>query len=95
MKLVGLPGTNSGSSGCSGIEHGAAALGHEVEAVIEELAEEREHQVERRRQAEVGRDVRDEQRAGDRIGCAGPPQTKPPEPHGFAAAATAAGLPAV
>ena len=43
-------------------EHRAAALGHEVQPVIEELAEEHEHQVERRRQAEVRRDVRDEQR---------------------------------
>ena len=45
-----------------------AALVHEVEAVIEELAEEREHQIERRREPEVGRDVRDEQRAGIRVG---------------------------
>ncbi len=48
-------------------DHVAAALGHEVEAVVEELAEEGEHQVERRRQAEVGRDVRDEQRAGRHV----------------------------
>ncbi len=35
----------------------AAALGDEVEAVIEELAEQREPRVERRRQALVGRRV--------------------------------------
>ena len=45
-----------------------AALVHEVQAVVEELAEEREHQVERRRKTEVGRDVRDEQRTGIRVG---------------------------
>ena len=45
----------------------AATLGHEIQPVIEELAEEREHQVERRRQTEVRRDVRNEQRARYRI----------------------------
>ena len=39
-------------------EHGAAAaLVHEVEAVIEELAEQREPRVERRREAHIGRGV--------------------------------------
>ena len=43
-------------------EDGAALpLGDEVEAVVEELAEEREPRVERRRQALVGRDVRHDQ----------------------------------
>ena len=71
----------------------AAALRHQVETVVEELAEEHEHQIERRGEAEVGRDVRDEERPGNRDPAAsGPEQTKPPEPHGFAAAAAAAGL---
>ena len=44
-------------------EDGAvAAVGDLVEAVVEELAEDREQRVERRRQADVGRDVRDEER---------------------------------
>src|SRR5207248_6675872 len=45
----------------------AAALRHEVETVVEELSEEREHEVERRREAEVGGDVRDEERPGNGI----------------------------
>ena len=43
-------------------EHGALALECLVEAVVEELAEEREHRVVRRRQSDVGRHVGDEQR---------------------------------
>ena len=41
-----------------------AALGHEIEAVIEELAEEREPGVERRRQAGIRRHVREEENLG-------------------------------
>ena len=43
-------------------EHGAAALDGLVDAVVEELAEEREQRVVRRREADVRRHVRDEQR---------------------------------
>ena len=45
-------------------DRAVAALVHQVEAVVEELTEEREHQVERRGETEVGRDVRDEERTG-------------------------------
>ena len=52
----------SGSSGLQRDEDRAvAALGDEVEAVVEELAEEREPGVERRRQARVRRHVREEE----------------------------------
>ena len=61
MKLVGLPGTIQRVVGLERNEDGAAAaLGHEIEAVIEELAEERHPCVERRGQAEVRLDVRNE-----------------------------------
>ncbi len=49
-------------------DRAAAALRHEVETVVEELSEERKHQVERRSEAEVGCDVRDEERPGNGIG---------------------------
>ena len=52
----------------------AAALGDQVEAVVEELAEEGEPAVERRRQAGVRRDVGDEQVAGRRRRPAGTPR---------------------
>ena len=59
MKLVGpSPGTYSGSSGLQRDEdRAAAALGDEVEAVVEELAEEGHPGVERSRQAGVGRQL--------------------------------------
>ena len=44
------------------VDRAVAALADEVEAVVEELAEQRHPAVERRRQALVGRDVTDEQR---------------------------------
>ncbi len=51
----------------------AAALGGQIETVVEELAEQREEAVEGRRQAGIGRDVVDEQRSvgRDRRGRAG------------------------
>ena len=50
--------TKSGSSGLSGMKiSAAAALGDEIEAVIEELAEEGHPLVEGQRQAKVGRHV--------------------------------------
>ena len=61
MKLVGEPGTKSGSSGCSGTKTCRCRPWSQVEAVVEELAEEREPGVERRRQAGVRRHVRDEE----------------------------------
>jgi hypothetical protein len=51
-------------------DDGAAGLRHQVEPVVEELTEEGEHQIERRRQTEVWGDVRDEQRVG-RVGGIG------------------------
>ena len=61
MKLVGLPGIVERIVGHQRDHHGAAAaLADEVETVIEELAEQREPGVERRRQALVGRDVGDD-----------------------------------
>ena len=44
----------------------AAALVHQIEAVIEELAEEGEHLIEGRAQTDVGGDVGDEERTGRR-----------------------------
>ena len=44
-------------------DRAAAALRRQVEAVVEELPEQREPRVERRRQADVGRDVRDDEAA--------------------------------
>ena len=52
------PRVTSGSSGCSGMNTvPLPPFCHQVEAVVEELAEEHEPQVERRRQARVRRDV--------------------------------------
>ena len=60
MKLVWLPGNIQRIVGLQRDEHGAAAaLVDEVEAVIEELAEQREPGIERGRQAVVRRDVGD------------------------------------
>ena len=50
--------------GLQGHEHRAAALGHEVQAVIEELTEEREHRVERGGQTDVWCLVADEAGTG-------------------------------
>ena len=53
-------------------DRAVAALVHQVEAVVEELAEKGEQQVVRRGETEVGRDVRDEERTGisrSRKGC--------------------------
>ena len=50
-----------------------AALGHQIEAVIEELAEQREPRVEAGRQSLVGRRVRDGQRDAGRYGSPGGP----------------------
>ena len=62
MKLVWLPSDVKRIVRLQRDEDGAALpLGDEVEAVVEELAEEREPRVERRRQALVGRDVRHDQ----------------------------------
>ena len=55
------PSVISGSSALQRDEDGAAALDGLVDAVVEELAEEREQRVVRRREADVGGDVRDEQ----------------------------------
>ena len=52
-------------------EDGAAALHGLVDTVVEELAEEGEQRVVRRRQADVGGDVRDEQRLVRRHAAAG------------------------
>ena len=83
-RATGESSSNSGSSAFSGTKTVPAALVHEVEAVVEELAEQREPRVVRRRQADVGRDVRDEERARRRRSRRASP-----------AAATAAGLAAV
>ena len=85
-------------------EHRAAALDGLVDAVVEELAEEREQRVVRRREADVRRHVRDEQRlvrpgrsrAERGATAAGRtrrrPGCRPVRGRGTAAAATAAGL---
>ena len=60
-RLPSGPSVTSGSSALQRHEDRAAALDGLVDAVVEELAEEREQRVVRRREADVGRDVRDEQ----------------------------------
>ena len=54
-------------------DRAAAALLHEVEAVVEELAEEHEPEVERRGQARVRRRVGDEEQIRHIVGCAEDP----------------------
>ena len=56
-------------------EDRAAALDRLVDAVVEELAEEGEQRVERRREADVGGHVRDEQRLVGRGAAGGTPST--------------------
>ena len=58
-------------------EHGAAALHGLVDAMVEELAEEREQAVVRRRQADVSGHVRDEQRLVRGTQPAGSPSVPP------------------
>ena len=56
----GLAGLYSGSSAASGMKTVPLVLGHQVEAVVEELAEQGEPTIVRRRQPLVRGDVRDD-----------------------------------
>ena len=72
---VRAEGDAAGRPACSGTKTVAAALDGLVDAVVEELAEEREQRVVRRREADVGRHVRDEQRLVRRRAAGGTPST--------------------
>ena len=68
------PRRSSGSSALQRHEHRAAAtVGDLVETMVEELAEDREQRVERRRQPDIGRHVGDVQRLVRRNASAGRP----------------------